>query len=56
MSALETLMPPAQYADLGDVRLAYWESGPRRGVPTLLPGIRHQSARRLRSLQKLSPG
>ena len=36
MSALETLMPPAQYADLGDVRLAYWESGPRRGVPTLL--------------------
>ena len=36
MSALETLMPPAQYADLDDVRLAYWESGSRRGVPTLL--------------------
>ena len=35
MSALETLMPPAQYADLGEVKLAYWESGPRRGVPTL---------------------
>src|SRR5215831_4029040 len=36
MSALETLMPPAQYADLGDVKLAYWEAGPRRGVPTVL--------------------
>ena len=27
MSALETLMPPAQYADLGDVKLHYVEAG-----------------------------
>ena len=39
MSALETMMPPVQYADLGpqrgDVRLAYYEAGPRRGVPVV---------------------
>ena len=32
MSALETDMPPVQYADLGDIRMAYYEAGPRRGV------------------------
>jgi len=35
MSALETMMPPVQYADLGEVRLAYNEAGPRRGVPVI---------------------
>ncbi len=35
MSALETMMPPVQYADLGDVRLAYYEAGPRGGVPVV---------------------
>ncbi len=35
MSALETMMPPLEYADLGDVRLAYWEAGPRRGTPVV---------------------
>lgn len=33
MSALETLMPPVQYADVNGVRLAYYEAGPRKGVP-----------------------
>jgi pimeloyl-ACP methyl ester carboxylesterase len=35
MSALETMMPSVQYADLGDVRLAYYETGPRRGTPVI---------------------
>jgi pimeloyl-ACP methyl ester carboxylesterase len=35
MSALETMMPPPQYADLGEVRLAYYEAGPKRGVPVV---------------------
>ena len=35
MSALETMMPPVQYADLGEVRLAYYEAGPKRGVPVV---------------------
>jgi pimeloyl-ACP methyl ester carboxylesterase len=35
MSALETMMPPVQYADLGDVRLAYYEAGPKRGTPVV---------------------
>jgi len=39
MSALETMMPPVAYADLGpereNVRLAYYEAGPRRGVPVV---------------------
>ncbi len=36
MSALETMMPPVQYADVNGVRLAYYEAGPRRGVPVIL--------------------
>ena len=35
MSALETMMPPVQYADLGDVRLAYYETGPKHGTPVV---------------------
>jgi pimeloyl-ACP methyl ester carboxylesterase len=35
MSALETMMPAPQFADLGDVRLAYYEAGPRKGVPVV---------------------
>ncbi|MGA0599145.1 alpha/beta fold hydrolase [Caulobacter sp. KR2-114] len=36
MSALESQMPPVQYADLGDVRMAYYEVGPRgQGVPII---------------------
>src|SRR5580698_6222396 len=36
MSALETMMPPVKYADLGDVRMAYYEAGPHEGVPIVL--------------------
>jgi pimeloyl-ACP methyl ester carboxylesterase len=36
MSALETMMPPVQFAEVNGVRLAYYEAGPRRGVPILL--------------------
>ena len=32
MSALETMMPAPQVADLGDVKLAYYEAGPHQGV------------------------
>jgi pimeloyl-ACP methyl ester carboxylesterase len=35
MSALETMMPPVQYADLGEVRMAYYETGPKRGTPVV---------------------
>jgi pimeloyl-ACP methyl ester carboxylesterase len=36
MSALETLMPPVQYAEINGERLAYYEAGPRRGAPIIL--------------------
>src|SRR5215469_11524169 len=36
MTALETMMPPMQTADLGEVRLAYWETGEKRGTPIVL--------------------
>ena len=36
MSALETLMPPVQFAQVNGVRLAYYEAGPRRGLPIVL--------------------
>ncbi len=36
MSALETMMPPVQYAEINGQRLAYYEAGPRRGVPIIL--------------------
>jgi pimeloyl-ACP methyl ester carboxylesterase len=35
MSALETMMPPVKYAELGDVRMAYYEAGPQRGTPVV---------------------
>ena len=35
MSALETMMPKVQYAELGDVRLAYYEAGPKAGTPVV---------------------
>src|SRR5688572_950623 len=33
MSALETMMPPVQRADVNGVEIAYYEAGPREGVP-----------------------
>src|SRR5260221_871577 len=36
MSALESQMPPVKYADLGEIRMAYYEVGPRGvGVPVI---------------------
>jgi pimeloyl-ACP methyl ester carboxylesterase len=35
MSALETMMPPVKYAELGDVRMAYYEAGPHSGTPVV---------------------
>ncbi len=35
MSALESQMPPVKYADLGEVKMAYYEVGPREGVPII---------------------
>ncbi len=35
MSAIETQMPPVQYADVNGVRMAYYEAGPRRGTPVV---------------------
>jgi len=35
MSALETMMPKPQFADLGDVRLAYYETEAKTGVPVV---------------------
>ena len=33
---LAELMPPVRFADVGDVRLAYYEAGPRNGPPVVL--------------------
>ncbi len=35
MSALESLMPPVKFVDTNGVRLAYYEVGPREGVPVI---------------------
>jgi pimeloyl-ACP methyl ester carboxylesterase len=35
MSALETMMPAPQVAELDDIRLAYYEAGPRGALPTI---------------------
>ena len=35
MSALEALMPKVAYAETNSVRLAYYEVGPRKGVPII---------------------
>lgn len=36
MSALETMMPPVKRAAVNGVELAYYEAGPRQGVPIVL--------------------
>lgn len=36
MSALETMMPPVQRAKVNGVELAYYEAGPREGLPIVL--------------------
>lgn len=36
MSALQSMMPPVQYADVNGVRMAYYEAGPRKGMPVVL--------------------
>ena len=36
MSALETMMPPVMRADVNGVEIAYYEAGPRGGVPIVL--------------------
>jgi pimeloyl-ACP methyl ester carboxylesterase len=33
---LAPLMPPVQYADVNGIRMAYYEAGPREGVPVIL--------------------
>jgi pimeloyl-ACP methyl ester carboxylesterase len=35
MSALETDMPPAKAAPVNGLEMAYWEAGPREGVPVI---------------------
>ena len=35
MSALETMMPAVKYAELGDIRMAYYEAGPQSGTPVV---------------------
>ncbi|MFO1012177.1 MAG: alpha/beta hydrolase [Caulobacteraceae bacterium] len=35
MSAFETMMPPVQYADVNGIRMAYYEAGPREGIPVV---------------------
>jgi pimeloyl-ACP methyl ester carboxylesterase len=36
MPAVENQLPPARYADVNGVRMAYYEVGPREGVPVIL--------------------
>jgi pimeloyl-ACP methyl ester carboxylesterase len=36
MSALETMMPPVQRAAVNGIEIAYYEAGPRAGVPLIL--------------------
>jgi len=36
MSALETMMPPVKRASVNGVEIAYYEAGPREGVPIVL--------------------
>ncbi|MEO8114396.1 MAG: alpha/beta hydrolase, partial [Phenylobacterium sp.] len=36
MSALETMMPPVKRAPVNGVEIAYYEAGPREGVPLIL--------------------
>jgi pimeloyl-ACP methyl ester carboxylesterase len=36
MSALESMMPPVKHASVNGVEIAYYEAGPREGVPIVL--------------------
>src|SRR5205085_3181931 len=36
MGAMESMMPPAQRAAVNGIELAYYEAGPREGVPVVL--------------------
>ncbi|MDB5464201.1 MAG: epoxide hydrolase, partial [Phenylobacterium sp.] len=36
MSALESQMPPVQRAQVNGIEMAYYEAGPREGVPVIL--------------------
>ena len=36
MSALESQMPPVQRARVNGIEMAYYEAGPRKGVPVIL--------------------
>ncbi|MBI1408066.1 MAG: alpha/beta fold hydrolase [Caulobacter sp.] len=35
MSAIETMMPPVQYAQINGIRMAWYEAGPKTGVPVI---------------------
>ncbi len=35
MTALQRLMPPVQYAELNGIRMAFYEAGPRGGIPVI---------------------
>jgi len=35
MSAIETMMPPVQFAGVNGVQMAYYEAGPKAGVPVI---------------------
>jgi pimeloyl-ACP methyl ester carboxylesterase len=35
MSAIETMMPSVQYAPVNGIEMAYYEAGPKRGVPVI---------------------
>ncbi len=35
MSAMTTMMPPVKYAEVNGIRMAYYEAGPREGLPVV---------------------
>lgn len=35
MSAMTTMMPPVKYAEVNGIRMAYYEAGPREGIPVV---------------------
>ena len=56
MTALERQMPKVAYADLGDIQMAYYEVGPREGVPVILchgfPELAFSWRHQLRAFEK----
>src|SRR5512134_2502675 len=36
MTSIQTTMPPVRFAELGEVRMAYYEAGPGHGLPVVL--------------------